>query len=180
MLSSVAYISSWFIQGWGFNTSDIIQTYFLHINFYFAAGVFLYTRFEELKSILPDNNGFYIFSITISLVLMFALNSYFGGATKFSCLLAAVFSFLLIFWSLNKNIVVKPLAFIGQFSYSLYITHVATILLVMSILSYFSFTDFPVLNRWLWLVAIPFCMAVSYMAWLFVEKNAQKLKKFYL
>ena len=125
---------------------------------------------------LPARNVFYAIVLPLLLLVILPLNVYFGVATKFSGAVAALFSFLLIFYVLNNDIIIKPLVRIGEFSYSLYITHVASILLFMSLSNYLFQIEVPVLNRWMWLLAIPFCLVVAYIAWWLVERNDSKWK----
>jgi peptidoglycan/LPS O-acetylase OafA/YrhL len=161
--------------------SNTLSQFILDYNFYFAIGVFCFHYYNSISGYLIFKNKlrFYIAAIVLFL-LMVVFKFWMGdGENKITFLIASLFSIIMIFNFLYYKIKNRILMFLGKISYSIYISHFASIMLLSGIFlqtGIIHSTDIQ--NKFLWFTAIPFALAISYLFYLIVEKpTIQLLKK---
>ncbi len=176
LLSALGYGIGWILSGYYFNNNGIIVNYLVHFNFYFMIGVFIFHHYNLVKKCFFIRKRIQLSIIICLLFLaMLMVHSKIGYSSKISTVIAIVFSILLLINFLEQSIKINIFMFIGKFSYTLYITHIASIYLLISIL--YNYTDIrvPVYNRYLWLGGIPFCLLFAYSLYLIAEKNTKSV-----
>jgi peptidoglycan/LPS O-acetylase OafA/YrhL len=160
---------------------NIITKFAFEFNFYFAIGVFCYSYWPRIQKLLFFPVPWFIALSSILFLSMLALNMKLGHITRYSSLVSALLSCVLLANFLGHNIRIKPLMWVGKFSYTLYITHVATIYCMLFFLYRFTPIHLPIYSRWLWLAGIPISVLVGYGSYLLVEKQTKvildKLRK---
>jgi peptidoglycan/LPS O-acetylase OafA/YrhL len=159
--------------------STILGRYVFIYNFYFATGVLLYRHWPLFKRLFKlPRRIFPAVCILVFLVMLgFDMVERIPLHDTFSCLVAAALSLLLIVNMNEHEILFGPLVWVGEFSYTLYVTHIATIFLVISILAGPLHVSFPIYARWLWLIGIPVSLAAAYGMYLCIEKPTKALLK---
>ena len=95
---------------------------------------------------------------------------------KITLAMAALFSLFLLFNFLHFKIKNRTLMFLGNISYSIYITHFATLILLLGIfLKIGLINSVEIQKKYLWLSGIPISIIVSYTFYLLVEKPTKSL-----
>ncbi len=157
---------------------SILLKYFFLYNFFFAIGWYLYYNFETILSFLHKmNRTTYVVVILFLLLSTYAINIYLQSETVWSYIPSGLLSVVLILYFLKYRIRIKPLMVLGRYSYTLYITHVASIFLYHSIY----YTLFPnvnppyIFNFLVFIPAIFFSIGVAYIQYEIVEKKTKNL-----
>ena len=169
-----------FVTGIYFGLNDtVILRFLFEYNFYFMAGYFLYFNIRKIEQ--------YLFRITkiqwiIICCLLFgvilSLNIVIGEPSYAGNLLTVILSMASIL--LFNNYKIKIFPFLGKISYSLYTTHLATVLLT---LSFYHFIFKPeneprITNPYFWLIAILPSIAVAVVSYKIAESPTRNwLKK---
>ena len=114
------------------------------------------------------------------LIMMYALmiifESTIGERLNISFFLAAMCCVLMILIFLKKNIQIKFLQKIGEFSYTLYVVHFSIITCIIWFLFSVVKMNPPDINNILWWIPFVFvCVGISYLMYLIVEYPSKKL-----
>jgi peptidoglycan/LPS O-acetylase OafA/YrhL len=146
--------------------------YALHYLAFFALGAVAYARIDDLRSQAPRGR-YAILAVAMAFFAMIAL-SVRSEMSRPGELLAAGVALVAIPSMLDARSLPPILQWLGRQSYTLYLTHVATILLVLAVL-HRSGLAVPVRSPWLWPVAIPPVLVVSTFLYLAVETRTRVL-----
>lgn len=165
----------------GFITSLHIPKYFFNFlflyNIYFAIGVFLYKNFESIRSYFAQvNKRVFLGAVLVAVLLTYGFNIYFQVGTVFSFLSAAVLGALLIIFFLQYQVQIPWLINIGKFSYTLYIVHFPSIFLYLGVYYLIFQPDTPyILNYFVWMPAVGFCLLMGFLHYKLVEEKTKKV-----
>jgi peptidoglycan/LPS O-acetylase OafA/YrhL len=178
IVSAIIYVVS-FCMNWNNNTATtILGQYVLDYNIYFAIGVCCFHYRKQLGTAFSFKNKYLFYAVSLFLFLLmvglkFIIKYDFN---KISLLIASLFSVILLFNFLFHNIKNRLLMFLGNISYTIYITHFASLMLLMAIfLKSGIIASTEIQNKFLWMLGIPFAIAVSYVFYLLVEKPTKNL-----
>lgn len=146
-------------------------------NIYFSLGVGLYSNFEKIQNFFENVSKKTLLAMVIFSVLMtYAFNLWFHVGTVFSFLSAALLGGLLIIFFLKYRVQISWLINIGKFSYTLYIVHLPTIFLYLGVYHLIFHPDVPyILNYFVWIPAVFFCLAIAYVHYMLVENKTKKI-----
>ena len=146
-------------------------------NIYFALGVGLYNYFETVKAMFEKvSKRLFLLFIIIAIVLTYGSNIYFQVGTIYSFGAAAVLGALLIIFFLKYQVQIPWLINIGKFSYTLYIVHYPTIFLYLAFYHLIFHPDtIYILNYFVWMPAVFFCLGVAYVHYLLVESKTKHI-----
>jgi exopolysaccharide production protein ExoZ len=161
--------------------------YFLYDNSIYKIAFLISFCFSCL---IPFSNSYYIvfsyaplFALGISLVTFYQKRNRINIIMPIFFLIVIAVKFgvpvfiLLLFTCiviLYFKLAIKPLAFLGEISYSLYLTHGITFIVFSGLLKRLSIT----LNPWMRLfIEIPVAIAFAYIFYLLIEKPSQHLSK---
>lgn len=146
-------------------------------NIYFALGVYLYSQFGLISQWF---NWFpkvsWLFVIGGLLIAMYGVNFYFKIETVYSFIVSAVLSVVLITYFLNYQYRNKFLMNVGKYSYTLYITHFASVFLYLGIYWLIAKPKLPyILNYFVWMPAVLFVVLIAWLQYLLVEKRTKSI-----
>jgi len=146
-------------------------------NIYFALGVGLYNNFEKIKSFFGTvSKRVLLIGIAVSVIFTYGFNIYFHVGTIFSFLAAAILGLLLIIFFLKYQVQIPWLINIGKFSYTLYIVHYPTIYLYLGIYHLIFHPQVPyILNYFVWIPAVFFCLGVAFVHYSFIESKTKQI-----
>ena len=118
------------------------------------------------------------FLLVLGIVLgtTYLVNFWMGTETEYSFMMAGLLGFLLIVYFIRYNVQIKWLMVVGKFSYTLYITHLATIFLYLAL--YWLITGYRkeyIESFFVWWGAIPLCLLIAYLQYLLVEGPTKML-----
>lgn len=146
-------------------------------NIYFALGVGLYKNFEKIKAAFESiQKRVFLFFIFMAVCLTYGANIYFQVGTIYSFLPAGVLGILLIIFFLKYQVQIPWLINIGKFSYTLYIVHYPTIFLYLGVYHLIFRPTTPyILNYFVWMPAVFFCLAIALLHYSFVENKTKHI-----
>lgn len=146
-------------------------------NIYFVIGVILFQNYFKMISVFQKiSKSMSGIAIIIAVVLIYVFNISFKTETVYSFLAAAILSILLILYFLTYEIRIKWLMGIGKFSYTLYITHFATVFLYLGIYWEIARPQIPyIVNYFVWMPAILLCLIIAYIHYWTVERNTKRI-----
>lgn len=174
--SIVLYITSWYISWDNISGQTIITRFLLDYNFYFFIGVLLFHNYKIIHNYLSTTKiKTYIISIFI-VTLMVIIKYLTSDHNKITPLLASILSVVLIINFQSNKILPKWLLWIGVMSYTLYITHFASIKIfhfILIKLKILSLND-KITNPFIWIVGVLFSIIISYIFYLIAENPSKK------
>ena len=146
-------------------------------NIYFVTGMTLYTYFDKVSGWFSSfSKGMLLAGITGTLLLMYAINFYFKVETAYSFMTAALLGTLLIIFFLKHRVRIRWLMNVGKFSYTLYITHLASVFLYLGIYWLVARPHVPyILNYFVWMPAVLFVILIAYIQYWLVEKRTKNI-----
>ncbi|MBL7701524.1 MAG: acyltransferase [Ferruginibacter sp.] len=178
IVSALIYVVSFFMS-WNNNTAaTILGQYVLDYNIYFAIGVCCFHYRKQLEAAFSFKNRYLFYAVAVFLFLLMVGLKFIikYDLNKVTLLVASLFSVTLLFNFLFHNIKNRLLMFLGNISYTIYITHFASIMLLLAILLKTGvISSIEIQNKFLWLLGIPFAVAISYVFYLLVEKPSKNL-----
>jgi peptidoglycan/LPS O-acetylase OafA/YrhL len=139
-------------------------------------GIYTYHNLDRFKNLEITNNRFWVIALLGMYVLMIAAESIFNEKFNIAFIIAAFCCVSMIVIFLKKNIHIKALQQIGQYSYTLYVVHFSVVSCLVWFL--FSVVKLPppyINNFFIWMPAVFICLGVSYLMYLLVELPAKKL-----
>jgi peptidoglycan/LPS O-acetylase OafA/YrhL len=162
---------------WKLNIPLYIYGFLFVFNIYFALGVLVYKYLGRMEGFFDKLSKFTLLAFIALLVLtMYAMNFYFKTESVFSFLPSALLGVLLIGYFLKYQVRIKWLMGIGRFSYTLYITHLASVFLYLGI--YWLIVQPKVsyiLNYFVWIPAVFFALGIAYLQYWLVEKRTKSI-----
>lgn len=170
-----------YLAGWAMYTSvkpgnNILLAYLFEYNIFFTAGIALFHNYESVKSFLKLNRVKVILSSFILLAAMVVIRYKTSEDNKITIILSAIFSVILIIHFLENKITSRWVAFLGAMSYTIYITHMASLFLFKAILLKTGVIDsVHVSQPWIWPLGVLVCIAVSYCLYILAEKPTKKI-----
>ncbi len=146
-------------------------------NIYFVIGVLLFYNYNTIIAWFKKMSKRPILIAIFSLLfLIYGINIYLKSETVYSFMVAAALSVLLILFFLTYQVRIKWLMAIGKFSYTLYITHFASVFLYLGIYWLIAKPQVPyILNYFVWMPAVLFCLMIAYFQYVLVERQTKKI-----
>jgi len=147
-------------------------SFLLDYNIYFVIGILVHTNLDRIRNLkIFETKKILILGSVIIIPLMIYLNSIFGYYNKFSFLFAAIYSIILIVCFLNLKIQITFIKYIGKISYTLYISHFASIYMYLYILkSADIINDLPIQNPLVWVGGVVFSILLAIPFYYIAEK----------
>lgn len=178
-ISAALFLLHWLIPETirSLSMNRYIHDFLFVYNIYFAAGVLLYTYYNRVQQYYGM-----LKKTTHLVVILFVLGSTFGvnflmkTESEYSFLVAAVLAVLMILFFLRYQVSINWLMQVGKFSYTLYITHMASIFLYLA--AYWLITGYRghyIENYFVWMGAVPFCLLLAYLQYWLVESRSKGL-----
>lgn len=154
-----------------------IHEFLFTYNIYFSVGVLLYNYFEEANKAIRFLGRYVLLLLLLAtLAATYVVNFYFQTETVYSFMIAAVLGVLLMLYFLRFRVEIPWLMKIGQFSYTLYITHFASVYLYLAIFWMISGHRDPyIVNYFVWMPAVFFVVALGWLQYSLIEKRTKKV-----
>lgn len=156
--------------------NGVFTLFLFEYNFYFAVGVLLFEKFELFSSAFGLKNNkllLIVFGCFLPVILMsYRFNEEAG------LLITALLAVVMIVNSLKLNLFEnnKLIYRLGELSYTLYLTHFASIFIWAILLSSLGFvSSIPNFYNWLWISSVPFSIIISMVFFELVEKKTLKI-----
>ena len=108
--------------------------------------------------------------------MRYAVNIYFKIETVYSFMVSALLGVALILYFLRFTVRIPFLMNVGKFSYTLYITHFATVFLYLGIYWLVVKPNVPyILNYFVWMPAVGLILLVAWVQYMLVEKRTKDI-----
>lgn len=160
-----------------FNNSNLFIKFLFSYNFYFFIGVYLYFNYKNIKRFFIIKNNILFYSVITLLFLITILINYFINNNKITFLIASFASVLLVCNFLEKKITNRFIKWVGEMSYTLYISHFASIYLFYALLAKLGIVA-PVGKIqiwWVWPIAVVVALFFSKIFYIIIEKRTKLL-----
>jgi len=177
IISAIIAIISFYISWTNISGVSILGQYILDYNIYFAIGVFCFRYYKTISPKIIFKNKYIFFIVSFMLFLIMVVFRFWikYEMNKISLLIASLFSIILLFNFLHHKIKNNILQFLGNISYTIYITHFASIILLKGILLKTGVIDSTeIQNKYLWVLGIPFAIGISFIFYLIIEKPSKE------
>jgi peptidoglycan/LPS O-acetylase OafA/YrhL len=157
-----------------------IYEFLFTYNIYFVAGILLYTHFEKVNKLVVNFSKIQLLLlIGLALAAMYGINFYMQRENNYSFLSSAALGILLIIFFLKYQVRIPWLMSVGRASYSLYITHFASVFLYLGIYWLIIKPQLPyILNYFVWMPAVLFVLLMGWIQYSLVEKRTKNLLNF--
>jgi peptidoglycan/LPS O-acetylase OafA/YrhL len=175
-VSIAAYVAGWCIYGYGRSDENLLISFAVNYNIYFVAGIWLFHNYNKVAPYFLTSTV-KMWSASIALIVsMVAVKYFIAGDVKITFIIAALLSVLLIVNFLAKHITNGLIAFLGTMSYTIYITHFATIILFKAALIKLGIVQSSGITQfWIWPLGILVCILFSYFIYQLAEKPSKKV-----
>lgn len=172
--SLLMYLLGWFLDGSGVVAGGVLYRHFFLYNLYFVIGIFLREHFSLAVSLVGRMRRGWLWSVVVVLfVVMVSLNGVIGGG-RVTGLIASGIAVLLVIQFVLMSRVPSVLVFLGFQSYSLYLTHLATVALAVAVYVRLG-GEYPIVAPWLWVFVVPFAILIAQAFFLFVEAPTRRV-----
>lgn len=175
-ISVLLYIISLILDWNATSGSNIVLKFILDYNIYFALGIYLYYNYQYISKKLIFKKA-KLFAVSIFLFLtMIPVKTFLGGENKITLIVSALLAIILIINFQKLNFQTKFLRFLGAMSYTLYISHYASIKFFQFILIETELLEEEKsTNSIVWLTAVIFCIILSYGLYLIAELPTKRI-----
>ena len=152
-----------------------IYEFLFTYNIYFVAGILLYTHFEKVNKLAVNFSKIQLLLlIGVALGAMYGINFYMQRENNYSFLSSAALGILLIIFFLKYQVRIPWLMSVGRASYTLYITHFASVFLYLGIYWLIVKPQLPyILNYFVWMPAVGFVLLMGWIQYTLVEKRTK-------
>jgi peptidoglycan/LPS O-acetylase OafA/YrhL len=175
-LSVAGYIAGWMVKWNGTNAESIPLDFLLNYNIFFVIGILVYRNMGRVTSLLKQKMMWFLFSVAGLFVLMIALKLKLGEYNKVTLLVSALLSILMIVNFLAHSVHNKLLHFLGKMSYTIYISHFASLYLFIVLLSNLGFPLHSRIREWyIWPLAVIVCLLLSIPLYYMAEHPTKKI-----
>lgn len=154
-----------------------ISEFLFKYNIYFVAGVLLYYYFDPVLAVFSSiDRRIFLMMILLAAMLTFGIDYYYSVETVYSLTAAAILGALLIVYFLHYKVKISWLMAVGKYSYTLYVTHFASIFFYLGIYwLIFKPSVAYIANYFIWMPAVFFCLLIAYLQYLLVESKTKGL-----
>lgn len=150
------------------------SSYLFRYNLYFALGVLLYRRHRDVWRWASRPPIWVLYGAVVGGYAVMAFLNYRLGKGWASEAVAVVLAAVSIPLVLRARLRSQVLLWLGRQSYSLYVSHVATVALTLAVLVGVLGVSYPITSPYLWVIAVPPALIVSYCFYLIVERMTRQ------
>lgn len=155
--------------------TSMFENYFLHYNFYFAIGIAIFIYRDKLLQPIFKKFLFNIILCLILYVICIGVKMKTGNGNVLPELVSAVLCLVMMQTFLNHDKKYSILSYLGNISYSLYVTHFATLFFIKYLAAkFFGYEGGFISNYYVWMI-IPFlCIPIAHLVYLLAEKPSKE------
>jgi peptidoglycan/LPS O-acetylase OafA/YrhL len=178
-ISAVLFLANFIVPGkiQSLNLPVPVTEFLFVYNIYFVAGILLYTHYEKVKTLVAGLSQRQMIGLLLFIVfVMYGVNFYFRVETAWSFIVSGCLGITLILYFLKYEVRIPWLMSVGRYSYTLYITHFASIFLYLGLYWLIAEPDQPyILNYFIWMPAVLFVMGIAWIQYMLVEKRTKNI-----
>lgn len=176
LVSIILYLVGWMLYVNVKPGNNLLLAYIFEYNIFFTAGIALFHNYDSVRSFLKLNRIKVVLFSIILLAAMIIIRYKTSEDNKITIILSALFSVILIIHFLENHITNKFVSFLGAMSYTIYISHMASLFLFKGILLKVGvISSVHISQPWVWPIGVLFCIAISYGLYILAEKPTKKI-----
>ena len=158
----------------GAHASFAVQHVFVY-NGFFAIGVALFLYWDRVAVVVSHVPRWAVnATIVVGFLVCVVLSRVLGTPNRITEWIAAAVSVLALAKFAQVDMKSRRLRTLGTWSYSLYVTHVATLVLVLCLFHRITGWAPPIVTPWIWVLAVPACLGVAYVSYRLVEAPSRR------
>lgn len=160
----------------GKESENFILAFFQKYSFFFSLGIMLFFYYKKINNILKSLRKHFYILFFVSILILISTKFILGNSASITQILAAFFSIYCIINFQKHNIQFKWLRNLGKMSYTLYITHFASLFLFKYIIFQWGIiTNEPIKIWYIWIIGVIFAVFSAYFLYLLVEKRTKSI-----
>lgn len=176
IFSVIGYVIGCFVNYKDVSGTNIPTAFLFDYNIFFAIGIFLYQHFGRISKMLQLSKTWFWTGSIVLLGGMISTKFMLGEYNRVTLLIAAALSVFMVVNFLYHKIDNFLLRWLGAMSYSIYITHVASMYLFIVILDKLGFPYHSDITQWwVWLSGVLFCIFMTVPAYYLAEYPTKKI-----
>lgn len=154
---------------------SVITLFLFKYHFYFVVGVYLYFNYDTVKKYMLIKHISLMYGVLTFLFLSTVLINYLTKNDNITFFISAITSVLMIVNFLEKGISNRFIKWVGAMSYTLYITHFASIYLIYLLLVLMNMVsaEGKITVWWIWPLGVISSLFFAQLFYLVVEKNTK-------
>ena len=162
VISLLLYLSSFIFSSNETAGNNVLTQFLFDYNIFFVFGIILYKKFNQIKvSLILEERWFWII-ISILVLCMIASKFILGVDNRISLQISALLSIIMIVNFLNYKYLNPLIEYLGKMSYTIYISHFASMYLFIIILDVLGYGFHTQITNWyVWIIGIFFCLFIS-------------------
>ncbi|OSZ79314.1 hypothetical protein CAP35_13965 [Chitinophagaceae bacterium IBVUCB1] len=185
LLTVAGVLAGLWLTGIYFHEEDDYHSLWLFVcdySIFFLLGVLMYQYREKLVSSFRIGKWpFYIISIVSFVLFVWVKGHLFHEVSnKVTAIISAAFTVWLLFGALKHQVIINWLDKLGHYSYTLYVTHLASIFCVKIMCYRLGYGFDNIDNLFVWLAGVVASVGVAYLLYLVAERPSilwlQKLR----
>ena len=179
IITVVLYLIGWYLRSYNYyhiHHEPIAFQFTFDYGIYFLVGITFYKYKDILLRTYKLNKAFIFISLFILFEVLVYTKSYIWAQehNKITGLVMMLFSYIILFGFLKYDIHIKVLEKIGVYSYTLYVTHLATVHIVNSFTYYFGIGFYTIDNLFIWYIGVALSLLCAYLLYWVAERPSTK------
>lgn len=168
------YLLGWILNGhtsYDVRYAPLPLMYIFDYSIYFLAGIVIYRYRDYLLQHFRIPKWLVAALLLLLFEVMVVLKSYIYHQehNKILGLIMIAFSYIILVGALHHKVHVRWLENIGKYSYTLYISHLATIHIVNAVAYYFGYGFYTISNLFVWYIGIALSILCAYLLYWVAE-----------
>lgn len=168
-ISVLLFLLSLVIYGVRIPYANPLLAYILSYNVFFMIGIALYDHWERAKAILTLKKSSFWSILALIFLACVAFNVKWGGISKVTAAAFALAACLMIVNFQIHRFRPKVLRMLGAASYTIYVSHYPTIILVLALVHEFIPPPY-IFSKTVWILSLPVALGVATVFYHLVEK----------
>jgi peptidoglycan/LPS O-acetylase OafA/YrhL len=175
-LTVAGFVVGTFLTANGVAGSDILQQFLFDYGIFFSIGIMVYKNLGRIRQLVTMKKPVFFLMFTVLFLAMIVTKFWLGEYNRVTPFLSAILSVIMIVNFLHHRIDNLLITFFGKMSYTIYITHFASIFVYVILLDYLGFPyHLKITNSWVWISGVLFCLVMSIPFYYIAEAPTKKL-----
>ncbi|TXJ25858.1 MAG: acyltransferase [Chitinophagaceae bacterium] len=176
ILSIIGYLAGVIINWKGLSGETILTRFVFDYNIFFSIGIALYINYAKVASRFVFKKFIFWMVACFFFVVMVIVKFYMGDNNRLSMLISAFLSMIMVVNFLYHKVDNWLLGFFGKMSYTIYISHLASVFLFTIILDKLEFPYHSQITKpYIWLLGVLFCLLAAIPFYYAAEYPTKKL-----
>lgn len=157
----------------------VIVRYIFDYNIYFFLGCVIYKYRDLFLGIFKMDRTRSVVSLMLIFLLSVFVKSYLfeQNTNKITGLLMVLFTYIMLIAGLKHHVRIKPVEWLGSFSYTLYVTHIASLFLIKIFVYKAGHHFYDIFLVYVWYIGVAFAIIVAWLLYFIAEYPSKRYLK---